>query len=659
MPLPKLSPLQSRLAASLIASVMLLLLYFTFSFPHFAYAADVDSIQPEDHNHERLLGGPVLDVDLESLELGDISYQSEFVGVDRGIIGRTPTADDPTGLTNNDPVTINIELGRTVSYVFTNVSLYGEKSKTEPFLPVPRYPRRSLVDGEEEPEDVDEDEEGFASNKLALRQSSTGGNRTLYVSVTACGQPKPVQNTTTSPPPQLQLYISQTSDNKNPGPGKSPQVMVELVEGYGMYEMNATGDVFIGVYGKNDTAYTGPWSAQIAASIDAPFHYYHNISDPNLLLVDSDSSSAFLVADNPMKFDSYRNFDKWSKISPPYVLFASNAQDQAIQGLRHSYCGLANSPGTIAPDRPGQTNNQVQFWWDKEMTNPLPRQKFYVSQLSGATKYNAILAVRGNSTSAEPGVVGGGGQVFRQTDFSTLSESNCALVSNLTLCNQISYSVPANPTLFPNTSALAAFYENYTTTYWKFFQNAMSMVPCETTPSAQYSLATDCTRCEAAYKEWFCAVSVPRCKGFSATSSWLQPRAMGQPFPDGTFLDAEQLAVAGQSKSLNNSRNPTIDAMIKPGPYKEVLPCDRLCYNVVQNCPASLGFNCPLPGDIGFATSYFDTSQQVVVLDPNSTQTQMRCNYPGSIVGLGAGGRALPPQGLAVLLLVVLGLMFV
>lgn len=421
MPLPKLSPLQSRLAASVAASIMLLLLYFTFSSPHFAYAAEVDSIQPEDHNHERLLGRPLLDVDLEPLELGDISYESEFVGADRGIIGRVPTADEPTGLTNNDPVTINIELGRTVSYVFTNDSLYGEKSKTEPFLPLLQFPKRSLEDDEEDQQDVNGDEEELSSNILTERQLGSSKNRTLYVSVTACDQPKPVESTTTNPPPQLQLFVSESADNRNPGPGKSPQVVIDLVEGYGMHAMNATGDIYIGVYGKNDTAYTGPWSAQIAASIDAPFHYYHDSSDPNLLLVDSDSNSAFLVADNPMKFDSYINLEKWSKIPPPYVLFASSAKGNAIAGVRHSYCGLANSPGTIAPDRPGQTNDQVRFWWDTEMTNPLPRQKFYINQLAGGTKYNAILAIKGNSTSAEPGVVGGGGRVFRQAEFSTMS----------------------------------------------------------------------------------------------------------------------------------------------------------------------------------------------------------------------------------------------
>lgn len=37
-----------------------------------------------------------------------------------------------------------------------------------------------------------------------------------------------------------------------------------------------------------------------------------------------------------------------------------------------------------------------------------------------------------------------------------------------------------------------------------------------------------------------------------------------------------------------------IDTDIHPGPYKEVLPCSDLCYSLVQSCPASLQFVCPL-----------------------------------------------------------------
>ena len=39
-----------------------------------------------------------------------------------------------------------------------------------------------------------------------------------------------------------------------------------------------------------------------------------------------------------------------------------------------------------------------------------------------------------------------------------------------------------------------------------------------------------------------------------------------------------------------------IDTVIKPGPYKELLPCKDICYNLIRSCPAALQFACPLEG---------------------------------------------------------------
>ena len=51
MQFPKLTPLQSRFAASLLASAILMFIYFSLSNTQFAYAAELDSIIPSDHNH--------------------------------------------------------------------------------------------------------------------------------------------------------------------------------------------------------------------------------------------------------------------------------------------------------------------------------------------------------------------------------------------------------------------------------------------------------------------------------------------------------------------------------------------------------------------------------------------------------------------------------
>lgn len=95
-----------------------------------------------------------------------------------------------------------------------------------------------------------------------------------------------------------------------------------------------------------------------------------------------------------------------------------------------------------------------------------------------------------------------------------------------------------------------------------------------------------------------------------------------KPFPDGTMLDPSFTEPLQKIQFLNGSRNPTIDDVVQPGPYKEILPCADLCYNLVQSCPASFGFGCPQMGDIGFNQSYGNPP----TLEQGSQTT---CNYPG------------------------------
>ena len=58
----------------------------------------------------------------------------------------------------------------------------------------------------------------------------------------------------------------------------------------------------------------------------------------------------------------------------------------------------------------------------------------------------------------------------------------------------------------------------------------------------------------------------------------------------------------------SSSRNPMIDYDIRPGPYKERLPCEDICYDLVRSCPAALQFACPLEGH-GLNYSYGRPSQ--------------------------------------------------
>ena len=172
---------------------------------------------------------------------------------------------------------------------------------------------------------------------------------------------------------------------------------------------------------------------------------------------------------------------------------------------------------------------------------------------------------------------------------------------------------------------LADFYDNYTSQNFNYFAYSLEQIPCNTTAEAQYSLATNCSNCYDAYKQWLCAVTIPRCMDFSSTESYLQARNVNQSFIDGRPFPADDPTFSEANKSvmyLNSSRVPRIDEIIKPGPYKELLPCIGLCYGLVQNCPAALGFACPLAGK-GQNYSYGYV-----------TDNGLTCNIPGAIWGV-------------------------
>lgn len=220
---------------------------------------------------------------------------------------------------------------------------------------------------------------------------------------------------------------------------------------------------------------------------------------------------------------------------------------------------------------------------------------------------------------------------------------------NLSFCDTTAYAVPSNPERFSNASSLAAFYDNATQEAYGNFEKALAQVACETTDSAQYSLVKNCDDCAAAYKDWLCSVSIPRCTDFSSNLPWLQERNMLQAFPNGTGLEATVVRSTARNVGQKASRNPAIDQTVAPGPYKEIMPCDDVCYSVVRSCPATIQFTCPQPGDMGFESSYGvrpDAQQQM--------GGNLTCNFPGAMFLQSAAAAV---RGHVAMVLVVLGLL--
>ncbi|KAI1076255.1 stretch-activated Ca2+-permeable channel component-domain-containing protein [Whalleya microplaca] len=618
----QLSPLQSRLAASLIASCLLLIIYLLLFSPQFALAADASHI-PSDHNadgwtYER----HGIEETSETLDLRSPMYEPEFTPFDRSIIGRAPAGVTP--LPDNEPQTANISPGTTLTYVYEASSVAGRAAHD--WIEASEL-RRSLDLAEDGSEDGSEDgydgRDVLADAERVRRQQSA---KTLWISANTCQQPpRSSPDQTTMDPPQLTLFVSTSADNTSPGPMQdmNSQKTIVFTEGAVMFNTSLDRDVYLSISAPNVSSEffdaEQPYNFQVAASTDQSYHTYNVEDDSDLVWVDSDASAALFTSGN------LTNSSDQTVSTMPYVMFAQNKDNVEINGLRYSYCGLSKFAQIRGLDDGGFGG--VDMGLKKGGEGNLTRQEFYISGLNASSHYIGILVrtSTNNSTTkrlANSPVAGGGGVVFRQTEFETKPNGACTFVFNLTLCDETQYAVPGNPETFPNATALSAFYDNYTRTMYDNFDKVLQQAPCETTPASQYSLARNCNDCKTAYKNWLCSVAIPRCEDFSSPNrSGLQMRNINTPFPNGSFVDAKIRESLGRQKAFSASRNAAIDETVQPGPYKELLPCDDLCYELVRSCPASMEFSCPQPdSEYGYETSYAQRTDN----------GNLSCNYPGS-----------------------------
>ncbi|KAI0541005.1 stretch-activated Ca2+-permeable channel component-domain-containing protein [Xylaria digitata] len=605
----QLSPLQSRLAASLIASCLVIVLYLFLFAPQFALAADLAQIS----------NVPFCDIEdaTESVDARAPSYEPDFSLFDRSIIGRV--SDETNSLQLDNPTRANINPASTIAYVFEVASVSG-RSAQEPGISH-ELRRRSngtqeLIQSEGE---GDGDDELGPDLDLVQRQTPS---KTLYISVNTCDQPGRISpDQTTMDPPQLTLFVSTSSENTSPGPGgdQGTQKFVVFDEGAAMYNVSLDGNVYFSISAPNvseqyfDT--TMLYNYEVTVSLDGYYYSYDSASQPNLYWVDSDASSSLLTT---------RNLTSHSEeviSTPPYTVFVQNAANLNINGIRKSYCGLSKWAQIRPLDDGG---GQATMGLRQGGTSNLTMQEFYITGLNASTNYTGIVALNTSLSlqkRQESGSGGGGVIVYKGVNFSTKPNGACTFIFNLTVCTETRYAVPGNPSKFPNGTSLAAFYDNYTRTMWDNFDKVLQQTPCEAPPTQRYSLARNCTDCMRDYKNWLCSVAIPRCEDFSSPNPALQIRNIGAAFPNGSFVDQSMRENLGKMRAFNTSRNVEIDKTVEPGPYKELLPCDYLCYEVVKSCPASMGFSCPMPhSKFGFNTSY-------AVMDKNK---ELSCNYPGS-----------------------------
>ena len=384
MRLPSNTYLPQPTAPSPLASLSLIHAW-TVLFTQYAYAAKENSISHEDHNHPRLYGA--LEVDVGH---GLKTYEPEFTGADRSIIGRA--GEVPTVLENNVPGILDIKQGASHYWTFPNATLFGPKTPQAPGLPYFKEQNVSTI-----PDDPSEVE--------------------LYISLTACRLPLAKDPNSDSPPDQLKLYVSTSSTNQQPDENKYDHP-VPIERGFGWLNISAKNDVYFGVHAPANEGYDGVYNYQLTASIDG--FYASSYSDPNVDVhfVDSDINSALLYTSNTTNTTNTSDpvFKQWMGRSHVFSLFLQNTESPSILGLQNSVCGLQN----LAQIQPSDVETAMTAAGDG-----LPKQRFYVKNLNRSSTYNAILAMTDNSTDQRPGVVGGGGTVWKSADFKTFTTKSC------------------------------------------------------------------------------------------------------------------------------------------------------------------------------------------------------------------------------------------
>jgi len=486
-------------------------------------------------------------------------------------------------------------------------------------------------------------------------------SRTVHITFNTCLQP--ISNATAVSgallqPPQLQVFVSNSTRNKSPGPDVQGKVqyVVPIDGGFGSLDINVTGDIWVGVYAaKLPAAYKGlwneesPWNYELALSTGEPYHGFRD--NQFLYLVDADDSSALLVTGNMTVHSSQDGGTDETSIKDlkdpsyhPYTMYAQNRNiTSRFEGLEKSYCAVRQ----LAQIRSANTDVSMTT---RGLGN-LPKQQFHLKELNRSSEYWGYLArPRNKSVSDTSGIL------WKPLQLNTKKDGNCQIIYNLPFCSEVAYAVPSNPTVFGDLNSLTNFYDDLAKNWWQNFTYSLQQIQCNASSSAQYSLIRNCDDCAAAYKNWLCAVTIPRCMDYSSDLPYLAERSSNKLFWNATVQGWQKrpwmptlsqdevndwtksggwLENGNQSMSRVPSRNIKIDEIVKPGAYKEIRPCKDLCWSLVQSCPSPLGFSCPIDGSWGKEMSYGE----------RDSRGDITCSYLGAVYALSSASRIIVGGG--------------
>lgn len=324
------------------------------------------------------------------------------------------------------------------------------------------------------------------------------------------------------------------------------------------------------------------WSYQLGYDNSASYTNDHQ----GLYWVDSDfANSLFVTAayenftqllyDSP--YTDFMNFSNINATTREFKLFLHNVnstQNPALvgfgnetdgnpenklgvySGLDKSFCAMQDSALLNQNNADFSTTNR-----SSNTSDSLTRGQFLFRGLNRSTYYEMQLALPPFNGSL-------GGMVFSSVPFHTKESTSCQLIYNMSSCPDTAFSVPGNASEF-TVGELAKLYDSYVEQYLQNFTKALQQVNCDAIPEDRFSVFSTCQDCKKAYQAWLCTVAVPRCEDWSNDAPYLKERLPG------------------------GSRNQMINDVLRPGKYKEILPCYWLCDNLATYCPTSMSFGCP------------------------------------------------------------------
>ena len=339
------------------------------------------------------------------------------------------------------------------------------------------------------------------------------------------------------------------------------------------------------------------WVYEFAASQRKVMFLYD--TEPRISVLDVDYEAAiFQTGDIPFGQNS------------SYSLYLFKDEYPIPIGLNQSWCAISENQ---------QYDKKISV--NESLVSSL-KNAFVVSDLDIAKTYTGVLVITND-------IIPYGGGIFEPFVFTMSKTRSCKLAYGLEFCDEVAYAVPISESYLYGKESWSEFvssYDNYSESLYQPFEYALQQVACDTELDARYSPIRTCNDCKYSYKQWLCAVTIPRC------------------------VSSLNSGVFNLNYTAEQGRNEYIAEHIKPPlPYSEILPCLNVCQAIVRDCPADFGFGCPetpelvqlsygdqelLKGNSDADDTDDDESNAIAelvreTLSDGSIQTYRLCNYLG------------------------------